>query len=108
MTGGAADRREKRESDKATKADKRREAAQKRAALEPLAKQIKATEGLIERTRKRIEALDAELAVPSLYERDPGKAAKLAKERSDTVAALDRHEETWLALSSEYEEAMAA
>jgi ATP-binding cassette subfamily F protein 3 len=108
VTGGAADRREKRESDKATKADKRREAAQKRAALEPLAKQIKATEGLIERTRKRIEALDAELAVPSLYERDPGKAAKLAKERSDTVAALDRHEETWLALSSEYEEAMAA
>lgn len=108
VTGGASDRREKRESDKASKADKRREAAQRRAALEPLAKQIKATEGLIERTRKRIEALDAELAIPSLYERDSGKAAKLAKERSDNVAALDRHEETWLALSSEYEEALAA
>jgi ATP-binding cassette subfamily F protein 3 len=108
VTGGASDRREKRESDKASKADKRREAAQRRAALEPLAKQIKATEGLIERTRKRIEALDAELAVPTLYDRDPGKAAKLAKERSDNVAALDRHEETWLTLSSEYEEGTAA
>ncbi|MBL0933914.1 MAG: ABC-F family ATP-binding cassette domain-containing protein [Rhizobiaceae bacterium] len=108
VTGGASDRREKRESDKASKADKRREAAQRRAALEPLAKQIKATEGLIERTRKRIDALDAELAVPSLYERDPGKAAKLAKERSDNVAALDRHEEMWLNLSSEYEEGTAA
>ena len=108
VTGGASDRREKRESDKASKADKRREAAQKRAALEPLAKQIKATEGLIERTRKRIDALDTELAVPTLYERDPGKAAKLAKERSDNVAALERHEEIWLNLSTEYEEGIAA
>ncbi|MCO6392758.1 ATP-binding cassette domain-containing protein [Aliihoeflea aestuarii] len=108
VTGGSSERREKRESDKASKADKRREAAQRRAALEPLAKQIKATEGLIERTRKRIEALDAELADPTLYDRDAGKAAKLGKERAEQSAALDRHEEIWLTLSSEYEESMAA
>ncbi|MHB2265714.1 ABC-F family ATP-binding cassette domain-containing protein [Aliihoeflea sp. PC F10.4] len=108
VTGGASERREKRDTDKASKADKRREAAQRRAALEPLAKQIKATEGLMDRTRKRIEALDAELANPTLYERDATKAAKLAKERADQSAALDRHEETWLNLSSEYEEGLAA
>jgi ATP-binding cassette, subfamily F, member 3 len=108
VTGGSSERREKRESDKASKADKRREAAQRRAALEPLAKQIKATEGLIERTRKRIEALDAELADPTLYDRDAGKAAKLGKERAEQSSALDRHEEMWLTLSSEYEESMAA
>lgn len=107
ITGGSSDRREKRETDKASKADKRREAAAKRAALEPLAKEIKTTEGLIERTRKRIEALEAQLADPSLYEKDPSQATKLAKERSDLSNTLDRHEEKWLTLSSEYEEGMA-
>src|SRR5690606_31818557 len=53
-TGQPIDRREKRDSDKASKAERRREAAQRRAAFEPIAKQIKATEGLIERTRARI------------------------------------------------------
>ncbi len=108
VTGSAVDRREKRDAEKASKADKRREAAQKRAALEPLAKQIKATEGLIERTRKRITALDAELAVPTLYEGNPEKAAKLAKERAEQAKALDRAEETWLTLSAQYEEGTAA
>src|SRR5690606_34430065 len=37
VTGGASDRREKREADKASKADRRREAAARRAALEPVA-----------------------------------------------------------------------
>lgn len=108
ITGGSADRRERREADKASKADKRREAAQKRASLQPLAKQIKATEGLIERTRKRIDAIEAELADPVLYEKDAPRATRLAKERSDLAATLEQHEETWLRLSSEYEEAMAA
>lgn len=106
ITGGSSDRREKRESDKASKADKRREAAAKRAALEPLAKEIKTTEGLIERTRKRIEAVEAQLADPALYEKNPTQATKLAKERSDLSNTLERHEEKWLTLSSEYEEGM--
>lgn len=108
ITGGASDRRERREADKASKADKRREAAQKRAALEPLAKQIKATEGLIERTRKRMEAIEGELADPALYERDAARAQRLARERSELGATLESHEEVWLRLSSQYEEAMAA
>ncbi len=108
ITGGQTDRREKREADKASKADKRREAAQRRAALEPLAKEIKATEGLIERTRKRIEALEAELADPALYVKDAPRAAKLSKERADMTATLGRQEEKWLELSSRYEEELAA
>lgn len=107
ITGGSSDRREKKEADKASKADKRREAAARRLALEPLAKEIKATEGLMERTRKRIEALEQQLADPALYEKNPAKATTLAKERSDLSNALDRHEEKWLELSSEYEEGMA-
>jgi ATP-binding cassette, subfamily F, member 3 len=107
VTGGAADRRQKREADKSSKADKRREAAARRAALEPLAKQIRATEGLIERTRKRIDAVEDELANPALYEKDPSKATRLAKERSELGATLARQEEVWLELSAEYEEGIA-
>ncbi|WP_292894387.1 MULTISPECIES: ABC-F family ATP-binding cassette domain-containing protein [unclassified Nitratireductor] len=108
MTGGASRNREKRETDKASKADKRREAARKRAALEPLAKEIKATEGLIDRTRKRIDAIEARLADASLYDKEPKKVSELAKERSDLAAMLAKHEDRWLTLSSDYEEGMAS
>ena len=107
VTGGSSDRREKREADKASKADKRREAAAKRAALEPIAKEIRATEGLMDRTRKRIDAIEDALADPALYDKDPISATRLAKERSDLSNALARHEDKWLALSTEYEEGMA-
>ena len=107
VTGGAADRREKRDADKSSKADKRREAAARRAALEPLAKQIRATEGLIERTRKRLDAVEDELANPALYEKDPAKATRLAKERSELATTIARQEEIWLELSAEYEEGIA-
>ncbi|MBY8918699.1 ABC-F family ATP-binding cassette domain-containing protein [Nitratireductor sp. L1-7-SE] len=107
MTGGASRNREKRETDKASKADRRKEAARKRAALEPLAKEIKATEGLIERTRRRIDAIEARLADTSLYDKEPKKVSELAKERSDLATMLARHEDRWLTLSSEYEEGMA-
>ncbi len=107
VTGGAADRRQKREADKSSKADKRREAAARRAALEPLAKQIRATEGLIERTRKRLDAVEDELANPVLYEKDPIKATRLAKERSELATTIARQEEIWLELSGEYEQGLA-
>ncbi|MBO6725586.1 MAG: ABC-F family ATP-binding cassette domain-containing protein [Rhizobiaceae bacterium] len=107
VTGQASDRREKREADKASKADRRREAAQRRAALEPLAKEIKATEGLIERTRQRIEKLDGEMADPALHQAEPARISTLAKERAKLSDALSDHEERWLELSSRYEEGIA-
>jgi ATP-binding cassette subfamily F protein 3 len=107
VTGGSSDRRERREADKASKADKRREAAARRAALEPVAKEIRATEGLIERTRKRIDAIEDQLADPTLYEKEPATATRLAKERSDLSNALARHEDRWLELSAQYEEGLA-
>ncbi|EXL08769.1 ABC-F family ATP-binding cassette domain-containing protein [Aquamicrobium defluvii] len=107
VTGQPADRRDRREAEKASKADRRREAAQRRAALEPLAKQIRATEGLMERLRKRIDLIEDELGDPALYEKDAAKATKLAKERSDLVTQLGGHEERWLEMSAEYEEGIA-
>ena len=107
LVTGAPDRREKREADKASKADRRREAAARRAQYEPLAKEIRATEALIDRTRKRIDTIEDELANPALYEKDPIKATRLAKERSELSSQVARHEEKWLEMSAEYEEATA-
>ncbi len=108
VTGGASDRRDRREADKTSKADRRREAAQRRAALEPLAREIKTIEALIDRLRGRLEAIEARLADPSLYEKEPAKVTELTKERGDLATKLAAQEDRWLALSTEYEEAMAA
>lgn len=107
VTGVSADRREKREAEKASKAERRRDAAQRRQALEPLAKEIRATEALIERIRKRIDGIEDQLADPKLYEKDPTAATKLAKERAELSNALAGHEDRWLELSAEYEEGIA-
>jgi ATP-binding cassette subfamily F protein 3 len=107
IVGNAADRKERREAEKASKAERRREAAQRRAALEPLAKEIKATEALIDRLRKRIDTIEDELANPALYEKDPIGATRLAKERAQLGGTLAGHEERWLKLSEDYEAGIA-
>ena len=76
-------------------------------AIEPLAKEIRATEALMDRMRKRIDLIEDELADPALYEKDPSTATRLAKERSQLSATLAGHEEKWLEMSAEYEEATA-
>ena len=106
VTGVSGDRRERREAEKASKADRRRESAA-RAAAEPLAKEIRATEALMDRLRKRVDQIEDQLADPALYEKDPVGATRLAKERSDLGSQLSRHEEKWLEMSSEYEAATA-
>ncbi|MBZ9963398.1 ABC-F family ATP-binding cassette domain-containing protein [Mesorhizobium sp. BR1-1-2] len=107
VTGVSGDRRERREAEKASKADRRREAAQRRAAFEPLAKEIRATEALMDRIRKRIDGIEDELANPAMYEKDPSTATRLAKERSQLAQTLAGHEEKWLTMSAEYEEGTA-
>jgi ATP-binding cassette subfamily F protein 3 len=107
VTGVSGDRRERREADRASKAERRRDAAQRRQALEPLAKEIRATEALMDRIRKRIDSIEDQLADPKLYDRDPSAATQLAKERSDLSNSLAGHEEKWLTLSAEYEEGIA-
>jgi ATP-binding cassette subfamily F protein 3 len=107
VTGVSSNRREQKEADKASKADRRREAAQRRAALEPLAKEIRATEALMDRIRKRIDLIEDELANPAIYEKDPSTATRLAKERSQLAQTLAQNEDKWLTMSAEYEEGIA-
>lgn len=89
------------------KADQRKANAEKRAALAPLKKKINEIETLTKKLETLIQTLDAELADPTLYEKNPAKAAEKIKQRGEAAAKLSAAEEQWLELSTEYEEAMA-
>jgi ATP-binding cassette subfamily F protein 3 len=93
--------------DATSKADQRKLNAERRASLTPLRKKINEIESLTAKLEKQIQALDAELADPVLYEKTPTKAAEKAKQRGEAAAKLAAAEEDWLMLSAEYEEAMA-
>ena len=93
--------------DTTSKADQRKLNAERRASLTPLRKKINEIESLTAKLEKQIQALDAELAEPVLYEKTPAKAAEKVKQRGEAAAKLAAAEEDWLMLSAEYEEAMA-
>jgi len=93
--------------DSVSKADQRKLNADRRASLAPLKKKINEIESLTGKLEKLIQALDAELADPALYEKAPAKAAEKAKQRADAAEKLAAAEEQWLELSSEYESGMA-
>ena len=88
-----------------SRAETRRAAAERRAELAPLKRRIAALEAEMAKLGKRVGEIDQALADPKLYENDPARAAKLAKERADAAAALAGAEEQWLELSGEYESA---
>jgi len=46
-----------------------------------------------------IARVDAALALPGLFQRDPEKAAQLAKARGAAAEALKRAEDAWLTLN---------
>ena len=90
------------------KKEARRLAAKKREQFAPLKKKAQAAEKEIERCQAEVAKIDARLAEPGLFDRDPDKANELAKARADALRAVDAAEEAWLEASSAYEEAMAA
>ena len=102
------DEKQKQSEEQSSKADQRKLNADKRASLAPLKKKINEIESLTGKLEKLIQALDAELADPALYEKAPAKAADKAKQRGEAAAKLAAAEEQWLELSAEYEGAMAS
>ena len=93
-------------TNKVSRTDQRRAAAEKREELKPLKRRIDAAEKAVARLTADIATIDAQLA-GDLFGRDPAKAAALSKSRADAAAALAHAEEEWLAASAKYEEAMA-
>ena len=89
------------------RAEMRRASADKRAALADLRKRVRGAEAATRRLETEIARLDAALAAPDAFATDPGKAAALAKARSDAASKLAAAEEEWLSASAAYEAASA-
>ncbi len=71
----------------------------------PLKQRISEAETEMARISGIIEKIDAALALPDLFTRDPKQAAQLSKARASASDALSRAEEAWLTASSEFDEA---
>lgn len=103
------DRREDQPDKKQGEASKQNGATHtgRRAEVATLKKRVAAAE---ERTKKlgaELEKLDAALAAPELFVKDPAKGAELSRKRADLAAQLEQVEEDWLAASGELEQASA-
>jgi ATP-binding cassette subfamily F protein 3 len=85
------------------RAGRRRIAAAERVALAPLRRRIAAAEAAMARCSSEISRIDAALARPGLFDRDPGKAAALGKARALAAITLARAEEDWLEASAALE-----
>jgi ATP-binding cassette, subfamily F, member 3 len=71
----------------------------------PLKQKVANAEAEIARIAGIIEKIDAALALPDLFTRDPKQAAQLAKARASAAEALQRVEEEWLEASALLEQA---
>ncbi len=69
----------------------------------PLKQKISDAEAEIARISGIITKIDAALALPDLFQRDPKQAAQLSKARAGAASALARAEEEWLTASSQHE-----
>jgi ATP-binding cassette, subfamily F, member 3 len=69
----------------------------------PVKQRISDAEKEIARIAGIIAKIDAALALPDLFKRDPKQAAQLGKARAGAADALARAEEEWLAASSEFD-----
>ena len=71
----------------------------------PLKQKVATAEAEIARIGAIIEKIDAALALPDIFTRDPKQAAQLAKARASATEALQRAEEEWLEASALLEQA---
>jgi ATP-binding cassette subfamily F protein 3 len=90
-----------------SKADQRREAADRRQALKPLKDAMDKWEREVARLHGEIEKCDAELAAPGLFTKDPSKGEKLSKARAEASRRLEAAEASWIDAAEAYETAQA-
>jgi ATP-binding cassette subfamily F protein 3 len=94
-----------RETKSQSKAERRREAAGKRLALQPLKHAMDKWEREVARLHGEIEKIDAALAAPGLFAKDAAKGETLSKARAEAVRRLEAAEAHWIEAAERYEEA---
>jgi ATP-binding cassette subfamily F protein 3 len=95
----------KRDARAASKADARRDAAEKRDRLKPLKAAMTRAEREVDTVRARIANIDAALAAPGLFKKDAAKGNTLSKDRAEAVRALEAAERHWIEAAERYEAA---
>jgi ATP-binding cassette subfamily F protein 3 len=95
------------QAERVGRADQRRAAAERRAELAPLKKQMTVAEREVEKLTQLIAKCDAGLADPDLYA-DAAKAQKMVQERGVLAKRLAAAEEAWIAATEAYEQAAEA
>jgi len=74
--------------------------ARREDGRKPMSRRVAEIETEIERISAIIAKVDSALALPDLFQREPDKAAQLAKARAAATEALRRAEDEWLALQA--------
>ncbi|MEN3791433.1 ABC-F family ATP-binding cassette domain-containing protein [Fulvimarina sp. MAC3] len=90
------------------KSEMRRQSAERRDQLKPMKRKIDKLEADMAKLQKAVADADGKLADPALYQKDPAKITELNQKRADAEKSLQTLEEEWLALSGEYESAIAS
>ena len=98
-------KKQKPDEDSGSKEFARKETAKIRKDIAPLRKKIWALDDKIAKFEEFVKKIDAALAMPDIYAKDPAKAALLAKQRNELERQLKAAETEWLDLSAEMEEA---
>ncbi len=74
-------------------------------AVAPLRRKLEAAEEVLSRETAALANIDAALADPALYVREPMEATRLATRRAQIAERVDRAEAAWLAAAEAYETA---
>jgi ATP-binding cassette subfamily F protein 3 len=77
-------------------------------SLSTLRHRLEAAEAALAAETRAAEALDAALADPALFRRDPASAAALGRQRAKAKDAVDQAEAAWMAAAEAYERGEAA
>jgi ATP-binding cassette subfamily F protein 3 len=104
---GASGETPARDAKSQSKAEQRREAADRRVALKPLKEVMDKWEREVARLHGEIEKFDAALAAPGLFAKDPVRGEKLSKSRADAARRLEAAEANWIEAAEGYEAAHA-
>ncbi len=86
---------------------RRESESDRRRRLRPLKQRAEQAEHAVAALAERLRQLDAALAAPDLFARDPAEAGALAKERAATERTLAAAEARWLEAQDAYESAAA-
>ena len=97
----------KRPAEQTEPAARREGDSDRRRRLKPLKQRADQAERAVATLGERLRQLDAALAAPDLFARDPEKAGQLAKERAAVARELGEAEARWLQAQDEYESAAA-